>query len=514
MLSASRQRGFALVTTIILGVAAVGVMMALFGSVLNVVHREGSGRGLTEIRLAAEAGVDYAVKQLNDAIALQQACPIDLTTSAVPADYLPGFSGGTVKVRIRQLSAADWNLMRNYSSIYSPMLDPLNGPGNGDIKKSKYTAPIKTSIRNDYWRVIESTAQRGFLSRSVRVFVEPRFDMPPGQSSFVVTNSAPQPSYFQNALFGNSSVQINPTSGSLTVTGGSPSGGQYPLSVQSNMAAMVGNGATLQGDLAVSNNLIGAPQAVVVGDSGGNTGTVNGRMTTNSAVSTDFVATANAPTPPQGDNVLADADLAAGGSGRLGINLTDPLDTSSQINQLASAPVSIDSSAPMLPDLSGGAQLSGNYSATNLSSTGSTTPSQVVAPVKVFVDDGASSVSAVDIKSSAISNSGAAENFQIWYNGSRPVKINLDTNFQGLIYAPNAPVTLSGTGNFNGAIVGDQVALNGSGTVTIRTDLQAATSGGSGGTLAPNYMVNAQGEPVLQGYKAVSWQESTKTLVP
>ena len=51
-----RNNGFALVSVIVMGVFAIGTMMALFPFVLNAVQIESNGRNMNELRIAAETG--------------------------------------------------------------------------------------------------------------------------------------------------------------------------------------------------------------------------------------------------------------------------------------------------------------------------------------------------------------------------------------------------------------------------------------------------------------------------
>ncbi len=107
------DKGFALVSIIVLGVFAIAMMLALFPLVLNVIRLESTGRSMNELRTAAEVGIDYGIAQLND-FALTPPCPIDLTPSTVvPASYLEDFANGTVRIRIRKLSSNEWKLLHD-----------------------------------------------------------------------------------------------------------------------------------------------------------------------------------------------------------------------------------------------------------------------------------------------------------------------------------------------------------------------------------------------------------------
>ncbi|MGD9684372.1 MAG: collagen-binding domain-containing protein, partial [Candidatus Obscuribacterales bacterium] len=111
-----------------------------------------------------------------------------------------------------------------------------------------------------------------------------------------------------------------------------------------------------------------------------------------------------------------------------------------------------------------------------------------------------------------VNTTGDARNMQIFYNGSKDLNIKLDTTaFDGLIYAPNAKVAITGTGNFVGAIVGKKVFINNVGEVRFLNDI-------GNDPAAPRYSqdpatVDLAANPGFQPYKVVTWQQVQKRLV-
>ena len=113
--------------------------------------------------------------------------------------------------------------------------------------------------------------------------------------------------------------------------------------------------------------------------------------------------------------------------------------------------------------------------------------------------------------------------------GAVTVNISGGNNFSGLIYAPNAPVLISGTGNFYGGVVGGSVRATLNGIMYTYTDLSVTSSKappgwtspmtGAGTALTANqneglsYQLGPNGS-VIQGWQPVTWQESNPLASP
>lgn len=463
------QKGFAIVAIIAFALIIFAMLMATFPLILNVLRTEGTGRSMTELRSAAESGIDYAIQTLNDNCANypNQACTIDLGTTIVPLASLGGFGPGTVKIRLSQLTSQEWQNVGKLSTLYSKSLDNSIPPAAG----------YPQLITQDYWRILECTAQKGVLSKSIKVFLEPRFDILPNDD---IANSGPSSSisYFKNAFLGANSISIQPTDSAgldisnLGAVQGIPSS---PLVATSNTSAILDGSigpVTLQSPI----DLLNGATPVQIGQA---------TYTPSTPQATPL------QTPPPAPNAGSEAVLPTG--------------------------------------TSGGTIPGGSYTTASVSFNGNENSAIIQDPVKIYVHDGADTnlnPDAVSVSSSALKNlsieaadgTGGAANLQIWYDGQRDIKINLDSpaTFQSLIYAPNAKVTISGTGDFKGAIVAKDIALNHSGNFFVDTRIQnagskAATANGL------NYVgaTNGSGIPlVLHGYKAVTWKEYSGSLIP
>ncbi len=480
-----RSKGFALVAILTFGAVSLAILFALFPQIINSLRSESGHRALGELRTAASTGVEYAIQQLNDTAEYTpgSVSPIDLITSTVPAKYLPNFSPGTVKIRIKQIGAADFG---DFSTIYSPTLD---------------TSPL---ISTNNWRVVESTATRGGISRTIRVFLEPRYDKPSSEK----TPGAGTSSYFKSAFLANSSLDFSAVTNPLNISSpfNSSSNPAYQLTLQGNVSANLGNALTLDGNVSVAEG--SSPSIQWPSQIKGQVSADNSFDLTELANINGFIKTGTRPTV-------------------IGTSTTPADITNSAVKPIVPAPAPSSGTTTPLPTVTDmGTIESGSYTTTsaNFSTTGNS--ATIDSSVKIYVQDGVSGVNAATLNASSISNvsaeasngTGAAQNFQIWYSGNRPISINLGEGgtFKGLIYAPNAPITVQGHGTFKGALVGSTLKMNTDGltNLLIDTSLQDSsnTQAKSSGL---TYATNSSGtELQAHGYKAITWQELKGAVVP
>lgn len=472
-----RQNGFALIAIIGFGAIALAVLFAMFPQIINAMRSEGGARSMSELRTAASTGIDYAIQQLNDNAMLPAGSisPIDLTLSTVPSKYLPNFSDGQVKVRIKQIDSSNFG---DYSSIFSPRLDTNN-----------YTA-------TNNWRVVESTATRGGISRSIRVFLEPRYERPGDEHD--------QPdgtSFFKSALAANSKFNFDSTQGG-TLEIGSPSTSTTKPILQSNGDSVLGSSLTLLGGLKITSE---TSPTISIGSH------INGQVVADSNTDLNSLGF-------KANGVATDTVVPPGG--------TPPFDQSATtIDAVTSAPTPSSGTTSPLPKPSDFASIeSGSYTSTSVDFASPGNTATIGGPVKIYIQDGSTAQVtnpeiAASIKASALVNNptegldgtAAAQNFQIWYSGSRPINIDLGENgtFKGLIYAPNAPITVTGRGILKGALVGNDVTVTPSGATkfVIDTNLQDANNSQTKAS-GLTYLTSASTNQILiHGYKAVTWQE-------
>jgi hypothetical protein len=474
---------------------------------------------------AAEIGVDYAVSQFNT----YSPCPLDppagqslLQTPLNPA-FLPNeLAGISVNLTVKNIVAqTDWQSFQQLSSIYSKQLDP-----NKNVTVS-WKNPLSTNVSTSCYRIIESQAVRNGSSRTIRCFLQARFDASPNFSPAAPSTSTG--SYFSNPIFSNGLVALlnvgtvnssgsGITPGSPPIGNNPPTAAAYNLTVATNTQATIGAGTTLAGNLSVltAMNGDGVPTGTTAGFNSATSGAIDGRLTVNGTYDSSVNATSG-NTPQSGNNVLANADLQTGSPNRVGVNNSNPDQAGAGANtpaaqiQMAPAP-SQSATTTSFPEITTSSfnVPAGDYAVTDLQTSTFEVPATIGAsgqasPVRIFVQDGANQ-SAVQINSSMMTNaSGVDSNLQLWYSGSKPVNINLNgPTFNGVIYAPNATVNITGQGNFTGAVVAGLLNATNTGNVSIDTGL--SSNGSANAKAGLTYNLNATGSQI-QGWQVVTWQE-------
>jgi hypothetical protein len=546
-----QKRGYALVSTMVLGAFSILFLMALASMVNSSVRAVSANKWTESLRNAAEIGIDYAVAQYNNVTP----CPLDplgtatTATTMLPAQYLSTSSANSgapniqVTITVTQLTAAaDWTALQAMSSTYAAQLDPYQTTaGQTSPAWSTPASALSLNVSGGGFRIVQSTASNGIFQRTIRVILKARLSTPDGQNPLQPAGVNQTSSLFSSPLLSNAALQIMPTN-PLTIQGynsGSqqantfhtvtpktgPSYAAYDLNVQTNMQASVGatttQHATLYGDLTVLSQNSGSNTTAALQN-----GTVEGRLTTNGNYDQTVTFSNNTPLPSPTDSVQANADVASGppGSTRQGLNLTQPglLNAPAVTSTAQTAPIDAPINPTALASLSdvtspisvstGGT----TFETTGLSTNGVSSPvvlQNASAPAKIYVDDSGTNV-AVNLNTNMfVTQNTDARNLQILYPGTDQVNINVTPGgtFTGLIYAPNAAVTISGNGTFNGAIVGSNVNVTMGGTMNIYTDL-AATTGNSGKlNAAPgvnlSYMTTSNNKAIVQAWQPITWQE-------
>lgn len=552
------QSGLALLSILVIGATSMMFLLALASIVTSAVRSSASNKWVESVRNAAEIGMDYAVDRFNrepppcsldpsDETPKITELPANLLTSSQVDGITPNSGAPTVKVsiKVRRLGLSDWLKLQNEtvaSSIYSPQLDPNRSSGTTD-----WSSPNSVAVSNlapatgGGFRVIESTATNGVVSRTVRVILKARFDdQPDGEKPLESGGSTPtSQSYFARPLFGNSSLSIEglDPANPITVQGlnsaeeltklinpGPSEYRTYNLNVSTNRLANLNSNVLLKGDVTI-NSLGSGTNDVLSSD-----GIIDGRVLSQGKTASnvqgfddpDTLGTVRARADDTTTKYTSDDAII-----RRGANLT-PITTPSG-SQAGVAPYEVPTSAANLASL-GSYSESGKSPTADGDSTFQTNSlntagvpdskpvvfdnSNPVKPVKIFVEPGGLDSTAVDINTNRISltnPSNPSSSFQIWYQGSKPLNINMAGAFKGLIYAPNARVQLNGAGDFRGALVGKDVAIKlSSGSVKIDTDLANPNANGSGGgsTVAtgPSYLTRPDGT-LIKGWQPITWQE-------
>jgi len=536
MIRQSRQeKASSLVSVIVIGVLSIVFLLVLSSMLLDAARAIASSQWTDALRNASEIGIDYAVDKFNSTYPCSLDPASGSMTSILPSTELesaaaggaaptPGIPNITVTITVKRLDASDWAFLKTNSSIYSAQLDPTGSTSSIVNGIAVPTSTNMTATSGGGFRVVESKASNGLFSKTIRVILKSRFDDPP-DGQFPLQGGGASPStknYFQQPIFGNTSVSFfngsqvgNPLSPGTHLS----SDGTYNIydsNVSTNGKATIGHGSVISGDVVVNGaDPNGLP--VVVSDSGsGGDGLIQGRLVTNGTV--DAVAF-DASAANANANIQARADQPTGSynpGARAGENSSNPLVEAAGQSQYQLAPAPESSSVFLMSDLSSYASagttptsittsdtsidlhtssLSTKTAVDNFPANKTVTLENGSKPVRIFVDQGSNSDSAVNLDASRLlTTSNDPSNLQIWYEGNRPVKLNLDANFNGLIYAPNAPITLSGTGTLTGALVGNKIDMQ-SGTL-----MPAAN-------LSQTYKFRPGQGSLIQGWQPITWQE-------
>ena len=570
--SVRTNSGYALVSVMVLGVFAVIFMLAVAGMIISIMQSETVAKQKSNLLDAAEVGLDYALDNINQSIETGELSQFEILpnnmslTVPLPSDYLDD-SRISVNMRLKKLSSEDALNHLDWGLLAVPQMEPVEA-------NPRFANPIRGGVGNptndSAIRVLEVTATANKFSQSVRAVLTPRNDQPIGAATPAGMSSQ---SLFPNVgIFAVSRLNMRPRTdgGSLSVQSlvdhanpdpgidpstGRPSanqrtGNSYSLTVQSNQQATIGKNTSLIGNLKVTNNTISAPNDIAnIVDNG----TIYGRVDSNSGTNTSLEAT-NGATEQVTDNVLANSERLL--ESELSNPRTAPNDvpvnssigeSPTGVNPAPSTAVQgVDTTgdgiantnndlSSFLNEVSTGSKAVMNHgvnpsngdtdvyqfktSGIDATTTGNLpiieVPSSNANPTQIYVD-GSNADTAIEIDSSRFKNmSSDPRNLQLFYDGTSDVSINVNgVDFSGLVYAPNARVSINGTGNFNGAIVGDRVNVRLNGQLRLDTALSDDSTSSSSSSI-PVPSINYSGGNVgVFGYQASTFQEVRGALVP
>lgn len=504
------QKGMALISILSIGLVSMLSMLSFAYLTVLLTRSEGFQKEQEFLFSAAETGFEYALYSINTANCSGETSVIDTADgetekiSEVPSSIVdPAGSSPSAKTRVflkvRQISLDDLKRMSDLSSAYDPSFDPNRGPNAVET----YDAVQRSLFSKSHWRVLEVTASRGQRYSSLRAILKPT----------ISTNV-----YIDNSLLARNMSLGNPkdstTFGSFSKASAKYKGESY----QVYESTILSNGKV---KIAENTNIIGNLQLSFPGSedpsSGFSIGTgsqVNGQVFTNADTGELPLTATPGDTPVGGDNVRADADidLSSGSTKRLGANKAIPIDASNtKITTSVPAPVpNAPSSALQLPAFSSDVATNldaGTYTTTGISTDGVTQPMVVNGPAEIYVEGSSGAESAINVNAQFMQNSGPPANLKLLYNGTKDVNITIPSGKQmnAIIYAPNASVTISGEGAYNGAVISDSLtAQSKSFNMMSPSSLQAAFGS------RPNF---GGDEPPIGKYKVIAWQQVRAKLV-
>lgn len=516
------EEGYSLVAVTAFTVVA-GCWMLMTASVAFPVYQKSvEMKYWSTVRGSAEAGLDYAVSQLDTAYRTGATSTYDDTvidgiakSTTVPSGVIG--SGATVTISVNNLRAPAT------AAVYNTQLDDQqtnNIVGNKNL-----------------WRIVSATATYAGLSSTVRVVLAPvmtQTSSSDGDPDEGTTSTVNTP-FFQYALFSQNALTAsgNMTSDAYDSRLGAYSStnrNNYNGHVGSNTSVSIGGNTNIGGNLTVFSLPKGSTTAVVA--SRNSNAQVQNQVKVN-GITSGFTGT-NGATPSAGDNVLA----MEFGSPRTGDYAT-PLDKSLSTDQMTlsvapSAPngaynvgsisvsgngvVVIRQGAPPVSSINVSSNNTiyippGNYKASSLSISGNgqiRIESNVTTNTVFSMEGSTPGANVVQISGNGVANATTTPaKFQVVTNSSKNVLVSGNGNFHGVIYAPSAAVSVSGNGNVFGAIVGKTIANSGNGAIHFDMALADANYAVNNNLAYSTTTIVTPSTPpnVVNGLRTVSWEE-------
>ncbi len=455
-----RQRGIALITTLIL----ILILSALAGALLFATQTEiwttSNYRQLTQARYAAEAGAQKAANWLVYTYTPPASLSSSWDLTKSPVQY-----GGNPVVL-----SANSSVSSNYSdsTVQSAFNTALNGQSVAGVNANATYAVTATLVSMRPVGSFLGSGGAGYLQSWQIVSQGSITGVRNAQIQVTETIEKMGSPVFSYAVAADASG-----CGSVTFSGGAitdsfdSSKGSY-TSTQQNSGGNVGTNGNLTlsgtktqiyGSLSDPNSGTGGCSSsgmTALTTSGG--AAVNGGTTQLSSPLVYPTPPAPTPTPPTTNQGMSGS--CGGISGCTDVaSKTVALAPGQYGNLSASGGTTIHLSA-------------GTYNVNSIKLSGNSTIVLDSVPVVINVA-GTGASTAIDMSGGSVSNStGIPANFQIVYGGTGGVTLSGGSGSYGLVYAPNSPITMSGGADWYGAIIGSSVTDSGGSAVHYDRSLQ------------------------------------------
>lgn len=563
-----KPTGYALVAILTVSLFATMLLLTLAGLTVSLTRSESFYKQRELALVGADVGLDYVRKSLNNALMtgtpsiLEPANGETERISELPASLVPqGDVNSKVLMRVRRLTPAELSAA---AGKQSPAVMRQWNPNNyKKLEDWKYGDDWRyfSAPQLSYFWMVEVTSYRGMFATSTRSMLAPELAAP------TLGPSASPPSknsMFVQGIVADQDVNLAPSDGYLDVlspgegfsnaqtTGVAPNS-SFKAVVQSNTSATASSNTNVYGDLRVTNPIGATNPVLAATDTGGQASNamVWGRAQTNSVlnseggeVSINGLQGTPGDLPTGTDNVFAfsdyfsslpDSDAFWSNGMREGLNETSPVSVLPEgtTNQVSPNPVPtgpqgsplpdfpmpppVDSGAPMPGDIS---VSPGVYRTPAIDSTGAVAKlvfNESGGSTAIYIDADGTAPNAIKLNSQFLQNLGDAKDLQIYYAGDKDLRLTLDGDLAGalemkaFIYAPNAKVTTSGFGEFQGAILSKSLQVNHVGDFRIDPDAsrlmidRSGQSGGGGSAIV--------GQTLPTHYRVASWQQVSGSLV-
>lgn len=458
------QKGISLPTIVALGIISSMWLLSTAALVTGSFGKMVRERTGDLMRNSAEAGLDWAVAQLNDP---NRRSSIDGATVAIPSFAISN-SNLTGTVTVANAPAPPGSYLYDKTT---------------DWNLSKYNPAAPASAANSIfdgngWRAVTATVRSGVFTKSIRVILKPVY----ASATKSATAAGDPIPYVQTGIAtpGDYSGAGNPITSSYTSTptkplpvmGAPPSG--------ANKGDILANGTVaLSGNTVVGGTVFSASNASLAVSGGPNVKLGGLQTNGGTSISNTSVVGGGDYIPDQGTGITAKTFPAPPSPPTTAVPKTINLSANSTMTLTAGDYVTSSIA------ISGNARLS--VDSTN-------------GPINIYVA-GSGSSNGITIGGNGISNSSQPGNLRIWYAGNGNVQLGGNGTLAAVIYAPNAPVLIRGNGNIVGAVVGGSIDEGGNGSVVYDNTLSSA-----GPMYYPTGQSSATGQSV-QNFQTVSWYE-------
>ena len=518
----ARQRGVALILALlcvfIMSVIAAGLMFSTQAEVWSSANY----RYVTQSRYVAEAGAEQAINWLQNYLKnsppnFGDTTKFDITT--FPAQYAAGSGSGTCPTNTAKCIVLTGSGMTGFTDTYSS-IDATNNTAfttaftnvssqfAGMPGTAKYNVAVQllsaqydatSSAYKTKWKIFSRGQMTGAGAQAQVQIVEI-------VDNVLTTGVATPIPNFNYGVFATGT-------GCNVIT---MAGGQYTKSYNSALPANVGNtNPTLSasgGDVAAMGNIHMTNGAYIYGNlysaysakgvsggpSGGksppacsspnslyainedNSGSV---ITNNQSPGTNLVSPMPSPAPVMASAQIPNSNVSSNTAACTGFNGLCSGGSGGGSGCAATVPPSTSTNPPT------------NYGAVNFGSCAQITlqsgvyymdsllisnGGQIIVPstgnVVIYVLDQGSTATPLNLNGGTVANNGGnPNNLTLVYNGAKTVNLANGAAMFGTVYAPNAPITVSGNAGIYGAVVGKTYAFSGSGHINYDTNLKTQT---------------------------------------
>lgn len=439
------QRGFSLVTALCVGMIGTLILTAMFSALLPTIHGVTKTKTDSALREAAESGLDYVTAQIaaggTAAATYNPPTGGSITVTLPPSTQSGSPLGDFGGIDVAASATVSDTACPSNSYLYTFELDPTQSASSAQV-----------SGGGNRWRVVTVTSSvagsNSGQTRTLRAILRPNYTSVPTTTTSTTTTTTSGWPFRAIAASGNftgsGGITTNSYNSAVTVN---------PTSYVSQYGDVMANG----------NASCNAASGSIGGDLAAAGDASNGKTTVSGAVldSAPSITFPPVPSHPSTAKSISPSDLYVKNGSTLSLAGGDYY-------------VTADSKGNAV-NILGTLAFSGK--------------------VRLWVEGSSPTVT---IK--GLANSGAPANFQLFYNPSNPATtentkgssalINIGGNgeFRGVIYAPNADVDVSGSSNYYGSIVGNDVQM---------------TGGGSGGAI--HY------DQALMNTTILQWNQTTTT---